>query len=444
MPWPELGRRLAWGGLMKGFRLSDVPMIIKIGFAPAIALVMFALLAGGSIFVQKNEASALSHVVTSDMPAAMRMQDVSRRIAAAHGELYMILTHAAANIDKDKVDGQMQGLLKEFDSITTEVKSIRAAEPADRRAVFDQLIKQLSDTRSAVDVVGGMVGADFQAAAGFVSPFEDSYAQMTVTLGKALDAAKAATNARAKATEDNANAAVTMTVLAGLATLAVVGAISAITVLTTRKSIMQIAKATETLAAGNNSVDLASLARKDELGAVVKGLVVFRDNQLHLEQLRADQEAARNMTEEERRAKEAAAAQQAKDQALVVSNLAGGLERLASGDLTYRIDAEFPGEYAKLRNDFNGAITQLEDTLRVISHATAGIQSGSNEISAASDDLSRRTEQQAAALEETAATMNELSATVQKNAEDARQASGTVRGRRNGEISTAVLSESLG
>ena len=63
------------------------------------SLIAFALLAGGSIFVQKNEASALSHVVTTDMPAAMRMQDVSRRIAAAHGELYMILTHAAANID---------------------------------------------------------------------------------------------------------------------------------------------------------------------------------------------------------------------------------------------------------------------------------------------------------------------------------------------------------
>jgi methyl-accepting chemotaxis protein len=407
---------------MKGFRLSDVPMIVKIGFAPAIALMMFALLAGGSIFVQKNEASALSHVVTSDMPAAMRMQDVSRRIAAAHGELYMILTHAAANIDKDKVDGQMQGLLKEFDAISTEVKAIRAAEPASQRPVFDQLIKQLSDTRSAVDVVGGMVGADFQAAAGFVSPFEDSYAQMTVTLGKALDAAKAATNARAKATEDNANTAVTMTILAGLATLAVVGAISAIRVLTSRRSIMQIAKATETLAAGNNSVDLASLARKDELGAVVKGLVVFRDNQLHLEQLRADQEAARNMTEEERRAKEAAAAQQAKEQALVVSNLAGGLERLASGDLTYRIDAEFPGEYAKLRTDFNGAISQLEDTLRVISHATAGIQSGSNEISAASDDLSRRTEQQAAALEETAAALDEITATVKTTADGSKHA----------------------
>ena len=28
---------------MKGLRLSDIPMIVKIGFAPALALVMFAV-----------------------------------------------------------------------------------------------------------------------------------------------------------------------------------------------------------------------------------------------------------------------------------------------------------------------------------------------------------------------------------------------------------------
>ncbi len=106
----------------------------------------------------------------------------------------------------------------------------------------------------------------------------------------------------------------------------------------------------------------------------------------------------------------------------MVTNLAGGLERLASGDLTYRIDAEFPGEYAKLRTDFNGAITQLEDTLRVISHATAGIQSGSNEISSAADDLSRRTEQQAAALEQTAAALDEITATVKTTADGSNHA----------------------
>ncbi|QUD87213.1 methyl-accepting chemotaxis protein [Phenylobacterium montanum] len=407
---------------MKGFRLSDVPMIVKIGFAPAIALLMFVAMAMGSIMVQQGSSRELKQVVQVDMPASQKLQDISRRIAAAHGQLYLIMTHQAGGIDKDKVDGQMKALLTEFDSITAEVKQVKAQEPVSQKALFDKLIKQLDDTKSAVDVVGGMVSVDFGTAAGFVAPFEDSYNQMTATLDQADKFAEAQTNQRAEQTAKNSQTAIVATVVIGALTLLVVGFISLVTVLTTRRSIDQIAKATETLAAGNNNVDLDRMTRGDELGAVVKSLMVFRNNQLHLEELRAEQEAARALTEDERRAKEEAAAAAAREQALVVSNLAHGLDRLASGDMTYRIDAEFPGEYRKLRDDFNGAITQLEDALRVIHEGTTGIQTGSSEISQAADDLSRRTEQQAAALEQTAAALDQITATVKKTAEGATHA----------------------
>ena len=344
---------------MKGWRLSDVPMIIKIGFAPAIALLMFAVVVTGSIMSQSNESRELKQVVQSDMPTSMRMQEVSRRIAAAHGQLFVLLTHQAGSIDKDKIDSQMKALLAEFDSITTEVKGIRAQEPAAQRPIFDKLISSLNDTRSAVDVVGGMIGVDFSTAVGFVAPFEDSYNQMTGTLNQAVSVAEAQTNQRANATLTAAQTAIMITILAGAATLAIVGLMATMSVLTTRRSISQIAKATELLAAGHGaSVDLAKLERKDELGAVVRSLVVFKDNQAHLDQLRADQEAAQAMTEEERRAKAEAAAKAAREQALVVSSLAEGLEHLADGDMTYRVVAEFPGEYRKLRDDFNDAIDQ--------------------------------------------------------------------------------------
>jgi methyl-accepting chemotaxis protein len=408
---------------MKGLRLSDVPMLIKIGFAPVIALLMFAVVVAGSIMSQSSESRELKHVVQVDMPASARMQEISRRIAAAHGELYVLLTHQAASIDKDKIDGQMKALLSEFDSITAEVKAVRATEPVSQQPIFDKLIKSLGDTRSAVDVVGGMIGADFQTASGFVAPFEDSYNQMTATLNKAVDAAQAQTDKRAGATMSAAQAAIVVTLLVGAATLVIVGVIAVASVFTTRRSISQIARATESLAAGKGaSVDLEKLERKDELGAVVRSLVVFKDNQAHLEKLRAEQEADRNATEDERRTKAEAAAAAAREQAVVVSNLAEGLEKLASGDVTFRVSAEFPGEYKKLRDDFNGAITQLDGALRRISEATSGIQTGSKEISHAADDLSRRTEQQAAALEQTAAALDEITATVRRTADGANHA----------------------
>src|SRR5690606_37976223 len=168
-------------------------------------------------------------------------------------------------------------------------------------------------------------------------------------------------------------------------------------------------------------------------------LTVFRDNQLQMERLRADQEASRAAAEETRKQSAEAAAAVAEEQATVVSSLAHALDRLADGDLTYRLDMAFPGEYQKLRDDFNAAVAKLEEAMRAISGATASIQSGTSEISQSADDLSRRTEHQAATLEETAAALDEITATVQRTAEGATHgreavASAKVDAERSGEI----------
>ena len=187
--------------------------------------------------------------------------------------------------------------------------------------------------------------------------------------------------------------------------------------MTMRRAVQRIAGATESLARGDNSVDLDKLMRGDELGAIVRSLTVFRDNQLNLERLREEQESQRNASEETRRQNAEAQAAIAKEQATVVNSLAQALDKLASGDLTYRLEEAFPGEYEKLRADFNAAMHKLEDVMRQISTSTATIQSGTGEISHAADDLSRRTEHQTATLEQTAAALDEITATVQKTAE---------------------------
>ena len=92
---------------MKGLRLSDVPMIVKIGFAPVIALVMFAVVVAGSIMSQSSESRELKQVVQSDMPASLRMQEISRRIAAAHGHRGGEVT--GGNRDTDDLDPSRGG-----------------------------------------------------------------------------------------------------------------------------------------------------------------------------------------------------------------------------------------------------------------------------------------------------------------------------------------------
>lgn len=136
------------------------------------------------------------------------------------------------------------------------------------------------------------------------------------------------------------------------------------------------------------------------------------------EKLRADYNAAL----ETQRDNEEERAQRAEDVANVVEALADGLNKLAEGDLTARVETAFPEEYERLRNDYNSAMARLQDAMRVILDNAGGIDTGSREISQAADDLSRRTEQQAASLEETAAALDQITATVKRTAEGAAEA----------------------
>ncbi|MEE7546783.1 HAMP domain-containing protein, partial [Xanthomonas sp. Kuri4-1] len=105
-----------------------------------------------------------------------------------------------------------------------------------------------------------------------------------------------------------------------------------------------------------------------------------------------------------------------------MEQISGLLAALSQGDLTVRMDGEFQGVFARMRDDANATAEQLADIVGRIKQASTAINSAAGEIAAGNSDLSRRTEQQAANLEETAASMEELTSTVKQNAEHARQA----------------------
>ncbi|WP_254458075.1 methyl-accepting chemotaxis protein [Xanthomonas sacchari] len=105
-----------------------------------------------------------------------------------------------------------------------------------------------------------------------------------------------------------------------------------------------------------------------------------------------------------------------------LGKLSALLQAIAGGDLTARMDGEFHGVFATMRDDANATTDQLTGIVGRIQTAAVSINAAASEIATGNDDLSRRTEQQAASLEETAASMEELTSTVKQNAEHARQA----------------------
>jgi methyl-accepting chemotaxis protein len=411
---------------MKTFRLANLSLVVKMAMAPTFAVIMLALVAGGAFWAQAQQTRLLQQVVNEDMAVSSRLLQASKHISAVHGSLYQLMTRQAAGGSPADSETKLKSLMAEINGIKVELTAIKARLPADQQAKFGGVLKDLGTYHDGVEVVGSMLGIDFNSAASFVEPFEAQYASMTTALDRTSHDVISASSERAKASAARAALYGKALMALVLLTIAAVAAVAFATVMGVRKAVADISGATESLAQGDETIDLEALARGDELGAIVQSLSVFRDNQRRIVVLRAEQEDSTTREAATRTAQERDRAAGEAEQQQVVQGLADGLARLASGDLAFRIGQAFPPNYEKLRTDFNLAIGKLAQAMETINTVANNIHSGAREISTASEDLSRRTEHQAASLEETAAALDEITATVRKMAESAQNASTVV------------------
>jgi len=408
---------------MRFLRLDDAPLAIKIGLAPLIGFLALALVAGGSAWMNVNQRAVLEDVVKRDVPASLRLAQISQRIRSSNGELYLLLTRQAAGIETASIPGRAAELGKEIKAIQVEVDQVIAAASTDaERTQLKALRKELAGYNDAVGVVVSMLEVDFSTAAQFSVPFEQAYRSMNSVLDKAVETSRTSSLARAEASVAQAKLIGAVATVLVILALAGVAGMAVLLVFSTRKAVIRIAAATEHLAGGDNNVDLDRLKRGDELGAIVRSLVVFRDNQVRLAELNRREQAQTAEQAQVRASEEAARAATSREQAQVVKDLAEGLNRLTNGDLTYRLETPFAPVYESLRADFNTTVTQLADIISSISSRAVTIESVSHETSSAADDLSRRTELQAVSLQETAAALEEISAAAARAAEGAGQA----------------------
>ena len=176
------------------------------------------------------------------------------------------------------------------------------------------------------------------------------------------------------------------------------------------------------LAGGDNSVEIAGIERRDEVGEMAKAVQVFKSNAIERQRAEAQAAQAQAQADAERSRAAAERARVSEIQSAAMSALREGLKRLADGDLLVKLEKGFSAEFADVRDDFNSAASKLKAAFSAVANSTGAINSSTREISSASDNLSQRTEQQAASLEETAAALEEITTTVKNSAQGAQHA----------------------
>ncbi|MGI2035796.1 methyl-accepting chemotaxis protein [Rhizobium panacihumi] len=166
------------------------------------------------------------------------------------------------------------------------------------------------------------------------------------------------------------------------------------------------------LAGNDTSVDVPGRGRADEIGHMAGAVEVFKENAIAKVGIERAAETERNMSETERRERDAQKARDAADIQHAVDSLAEGLKRLSDGDVAYRISSPFVAHLDGLRMNFNDSLSKLQKALQNVKANAHAIEGGANEIRSAANDLAKRTEQQAASVEETAAALEQIATTM--------------------------------
>jgi methyl-accepting chemotaxis protein len=226
--------------------------------------------------------------------------------------------------------------------------------------------------------------------------------------------------------------------------LAVTGFFTVVVALSITRPIGRLVATMGELAKGHNDIEVQGTERADEVGQMARAVLVFRDAAIEKIRLEGQTAEQAREAEAERRRNAEAQAKAAEEQARVVELLAKGLKNLSDGDLTFRLTDGFSDTYKQIKDDFNTAMSRLQETILAIAGAAREVAGASSEISSGTTDLSQRTEEQAASLEQTSASMEEISATVKKNAENAQQADQFATGTREvADRGGAVVAEAV-
>jgi methyl-accepting chemotaxis protein len=213
------------------------------------------------------------------------------------------------------------------------------------------------------------------------------------------------------------------------------------------------------IADGAFDVEVPYETRKDEIGDMAKAVEVFRQNGQRVAEM-TEAEAARIIRDQETRSAMMAQLQRefghvvdsavagdfsrrvdaefpdAELNALAgsVNNLVATVDRglgetgevlsaLANTDLTKRMQGDYEGAFARLRDDTNAVADRLSNIVGQLKETSRGLKTATGEILSGANDLSERTTKQAATIEETSAAMEQLATTVLQNADRAKEAS---------------------
>ncbi len=261
----------------------------------------------------------------------------------------------------------------------------------------------------------------------------------------------------------------------GAVCIAVLGVMGYIASRLIMRSVPRLAQTMNAIADGQYDTEVPYIERTNEMGEMARAVEVFRENGLKVSAMTEEERAASERRRIERT--DMMVALQAAFGEVVDAAIAGDFSKrvhaqfpdrelnsladsvnalvetvdrglgetgdvlaaMAKADLTRRMNGDYRGSFAKLKEDTNAVAENLSDVIGQLRVTSRALKTATGEILSGANDLSERTTKQAATIEETSASMEQLANTVAENARMADDANASANGvsedaARNGEV----------
>ncbi|MGA9657656.1 MAG: methyl-accepting chemotaxis protein [Asticcacaulis sp.] len=350
-----------------GFNISNWSFTIKFMAPAAVATVLMAVLAFGAVYVMNGQGKTIDNINMNAIPQIVELGDIKSAIKEANGQLYNALTKKATDPTAN-ASASVTAVSEDLGKIADRVKTdgAKTSDPAQKKLLAD-LGKEVKTYKEAVEFAGSVMDVDFASVGPMMAQFDTGYATMSDLSDQLIKAnvkaaEKAAADAKAAQT-----AGITMLTLFAIVMAVLSGGIAFVFARATVSGINRIAKTTEELANGNLSVDISSLARRDELKSVVDSLNVFKSNAEEKQRL-SDTEAATNRAREERTRQMAELAERFRHEA---QDMLDALSSAASDlDANGRTLLTIAQENERRSQDAVGSIRNSADNVQNVASAT--------------------------------------------------------------------------
>ena len=370
--------------------ISDVRIPIKItGGLLAISLVAGAGTLFGAATTHRVSERAIQ-IIDGQEAAALHLSRASQRVFRTGDIAYRGLSRAEP-AEILEIYGRLDIVASEFEDWIAKAKAALPREAA----LFDRMS---ADFASAI--AAARKGGEFAAA----GRRNEALDQLEVHFDKPIDALKAdISNAvnrlavEARAAGDEAEAEATHAILlqetvVGAAIVVVLGLMVWLALAGISRPLGRLAQRMDGLAKGELDAEIVGEARGDEVGTMARAVAVFRTNAIEMRRLEAEQAAAAERTEAEKRR--------------MMIGLADSFEKAVGGIVT----------------QVTSAATELQATATTLTSSAEETSAQSVAVSSASEVASTNVETVAASAEELATSVQEISRQVAQSSQIAGRA----------------------